>query len=65
MSRRARTYQAATSAKRLSLAHVPIDIDDIEDNWPDDEDCERCRGYGMDPMAGYLLTCPLCDGGDL
>ncbi len=63
MSRRARTYQAATSAKRLSLAHVPIDIDDIEDNWPDDEDCERCRDDGHNPMTDYLLPCPACQGG--
>jgi len=31
----------------------------------DDDDepvCARCRGDGRDPMADYLLPCPLCQG---
>ena len=35
--------------------------DDDYDDEPEFE-CERCRGFGMDPECDRLLPCPLCQG---
>jgi excinuclease UvrABC ATPase subunit len=43
--------------------HCPLDVDDSDDSWLDDEgECDRCKGDGCDPMTDYLLPCPACQG---
>lgn len=32
------------------------------DEGPDEDECPRCHGDGMDPWNDYLLPCPLCQG---
>lgn len=44
--------------------HCPLDMDDSDDSWLDDDGewCDRCNGDGRDPMNDYLLPCPACQG---
>lgn len=43
--------------------HCPLDIDDSDDSWLDDEPaCDHCHGNGTDPMCDHLLPCPACQG---
>lgn len=44
--------------------HCPLDYDDTDDSWLDDDEpvCELCGGDGMDPMTDYALECPACEG---
>lgn len=32
------------------------------DDGPDEGECPRCHGDGMDPWNDYLLECPECGG---
>lgn len=36
--------------------------DDYFDEQPDEPECERCHGDGMDPWCDYLMPCPCCQG---
>ena len=44
--------------------HCPLDIEDADEVWMDDEGnwCDRCHGDGRDPWTDYLLPCPACQG---
>ena len=43
--------------------HCPLDVDDADDSWLDDDgECARCLDDGMDPACDYLLPCPACQG---
>lgn len=38
---------------------------DHPDNDPDEGECSRCHGDGMDPWNDYLFACPECQGEQL
>jgi hypothetical protein len=56
VSRRARSRAAAVEAKRVALVPLSALGDDKDD------DCQHCRGDGMDPDCDGLLPCPVCQG---
>jgi hypothetical protein len=59
----ARCPQLRDGEPATSGRHCPLDVDDSDDSWlDDDDDCEHCRGDGMDPDCDYLLPCPDCGG---
>jgi hypothetical protein len=41
---------------------APADDDYADEYYPDEAECPRCDGDGMDPLTDYLLPCPLCQG---